>query len=41
MNNIEKKIPDEFHIFVIFLAIIGIRTDLPILLLTQTLTIKK
>ena len=29
MNNIKKKILEEFHIFVIFLAITGIRTDLP------------
>ena len=29
MNDIEKKkIPEEFHIFVIFLAITEIRTDL-------------
>ena len=29
MNNIRKKTPDEFHIFVVFFAISGIRTDLP------------
>ena len=29
INNIKKKIPEEFHIFVIFLAITGVRTDLP------------
>ena len=29
MNNIKKKIREEFHIFIIFLAITGIRTDLP------------
>ena len=28
MNNILKNIPEEFHIFVIFLAITGFRTDL-------------
>ena len=31
MNNIRKKTPEEFHIFVIFFAITGIRTDLPTL----------
>ena len=40
MNNIKKKIPEEFHIFIIFLAITGIWTDLPTyLILTETLTI--
>ena len=29
MNNIFKNTPQEFHIFVIFLVIIEIRTDLP------------
>ena len=30
MNNMrEKKIPEEFHIFVIFFAVTGILTDLP------------
>ena len=29
MNNIKKKILQEFHIFVIFLAITGIHNDLP------------
>ena len=29
MNNIKKKIPEEFRIFVTFLAITRIRTDLP------------
>ena len=28
MNNIRKKIPEEFHIFIIFFAITGIRTNL-------------
>ena len=30
MNNIEKKILEELHIFVIFLAITGIRIDFSI-----------
>ena len=29
MNNIKKNIPEEFHIFVIFLPIAGIWIDLP------------
>ena len=29
MNNIEKKIPEKFHIFVIVFVVTGIRTDLP------------
>ena len=29
MNNIGKKIPEEFHNLITFLAITGIRTDLP------------
>ena len=28
MNNIRKKTPKDVHIFVIFFAITGIRTDL-------------
>ena len=40
MNNILKKTPEEFHIFVIIFSVTGIRTDLPAyLFLTETLTI--
>ena len=31
MNDIRKKPPEEFHIFVIFFPITGIPTDLPTL----------
>ena len=33
MNNVRKKKLEEFHIFVIFFAITGIRTDLATLYL--------